>query len=117
MDSGAPAGGFSGITALSPTRVYAGVEPSALFVSDDGGITYDLVRGLWDHPHRPRWEPGGGGLCLHTVLPDPADPERMWIAISTGGVYRTEDGGRCFVLVAVHRGPPLRHSPQQARQA
>ena len=58
--------------------------------------TFELVQGLWDHPHRPRWEPGGGGLCLHTVLPDPADPDRMWIAISTGGVYRTEDGGRSW---------------------
>jgi photosystem II stability/assembly factor-like uncharacterized protein len=79
-----------------PGTVWAGVEPAALFRSDDGGETFELVQGLWDHPHRPRWEPGGGGLCLHTVLPDPADPERMWIAISTGGVYRTEDGGRSW---------------------
>jgi photosystem II stability/assembly factor-like uncharacterized protein len=79
-----------------PGTVWAGVEPAALFRSDDGGETFELVRGLWDHPHRPRWEPGGGGLCLHTVLPDPADPDRMWIAISTGGVYRTDDGGHSW---------------------
>ena len=79
-----------------PGTIWAGVEPAALFRSDDGGETFELVKGLWDHPHRPRWEPGGGGLCLHTVLPDPADPERMWIAISTGGVYRTDDGGRSW---------------------
>src|SRR5215211_958195 len=79
-----------------PGTVWAGVEPAALFRSDDGGETFELVQGLWDHPHRPRWEPGGGGLCLHTVLPDPADPDRMWIAISTGGVYRTEDDGRSW---------------------
>ena len=73
--------------------LYAGVEPSALFVSHDRGGTWELVRGLYDHPHRPRWEPGGGGQCLHTILPDPKHPERMLIAMSTGGVYRTEDGG------------------------
>ena len=76
-----------------PDTVWAGVEPAALFRSDDAGESFRLVEGLWEHPHRPRWEPGGGGLCLHTVLPDPADPDRMWVAISTGGVYRTDDGG------------------------
>lgn len=73
--------------------VWAGVEPAALFRSADGGVTFDLVRGLWDHPHRPQWMPGGGGQCLHTVVTDPGDPERVWVAISTGGVYRSEDGG------------------------
>jgi photosystem II stability/assembly factor-like uncharacterized protein len=82
---------------LTPTgkngTLYAGVEPTALFVSHDRGANWDLVRGLFDHPHRPRWEPGFGGKCLHTILPDPKRPERMLIAMSTGGVYRTEDGG------------------------
>jgi photosystem II stability/assembly factor-like uncharacterized protein len=76
-----------------PDTVWAGVQPAALFRSDDAGETFELVRGLWDHPHRPQWEPGGGGLCLHTVIPDAADRERMWVAVSTGGVYRTDDGG------------------------
>ncbi|HEV8651497.1 MAG TPA: exo-alpha-sialidase [Actinomycetes bacterium] len=76
-----------------PDTVYAGVEPAALFRSDDAGETFELVRGLWDHPHRPHWQPGGGGLCLHTVLPDPADPDRIWVAVSAAGVYRTDDGG------------------------
>ena len=76
-----------------PDTVFAGVEPAALFRSDDGGETFELVTGLWDHPHRPRWEPGGGGLCLHTVVVDQDNPERMWVAISTGGVYRSDDGG------------------------
>src|SRR6266702_3218898 len=79
-----------------PEVVYAGVEPAALFRSGDGGETYELVRGLWDHPHRTRWEPGGGGLCLHTVLVDPDDPDRIWVAISTGGVYHSEDGGKSW---------------------
>lgn len=73
--------------------IYAGVEPAALFSSRDSGETFELVRGLWEHPHRPQWAPGGGGLCLHTILPHPSDPARMWVAISTGGVYRTDDGG------------------------
>ncbi|PYS75203.1 MAG: glycosyl hydrolase [Acidobacteria bacterium] len=74
--------------------LYCGVEPAALFKSADAGETWSLERGLFDHPHRTQWMPGGGGLCLHTILPDPARSDRMWIAISTGGVYRTEDGGK-----------------------
>jgi len=73
--------------------LYCGVEPAALFKSTDGGETWSLNRGLFDHPHRTQWQPGGGGLCLHTILPDPSNQDRMWVAISTGGVYRTEDGG------------------------
>ncbi|GIJ45688.1 glycosyl hydrolase [Virgisporangium aliadipatigenens] len=76
-----------------PGRVYAGVQPSALFVSDDGGSTFELVRGLWEHPHRKDWGAGFGGQAIHTILPDPADPDRVLVAMSTGGVYRTTDGG------------------------
>jgi photosystem II stability/assembly factor-like uncharacterized protein len=73
--------------------LYCGVEPAALFKSTDGGETWSLNRGLFDHEHRPQWQPGGGGLCLHTILPDPTNAKRMFVAISTGGVYRTDDGG------------------------
>lgn len=79
-----------------PNVLYCGVEPAALFESRDGGANWSLVRGLYNHPHRPRWEPGGGGLCLHTILPDPADRKRLFVAISTGGVYRTDDGGKTW---------------------
>jgi len=79
-----------------PNVLYCGVEPAALFESRDGGGSWSLVRGLHNHPHRPRWEPGGGGLCLHTILPDPADRKRLFVAISTGGVYRTDDGGKTW---------------------
>ena len=79
-----------------PDVLYAGVEPAALFRSDDGGQTFSLVRGLWDHPHRPQWQPGGGGLCLHTVLVHPDDPQRLLIAISAAGVYRSDDGGQSW---------------------
>ncbi len=79
-----------------PDTLYCGVEPSALFRSDDNGKTWSLVRGLFDHPHRARWTPGFGGLCLHTILPDPKNRELMIVAMSTGGVYRTDDGGRTW---------------------
>ena len=76
-----------------PNVLYCGVEPAALFETRDAGETWSLVRGLFDHPHRPRWMPGNGGLALHTILLDPADNQRMYVAISSGGVYRTNDGG------------------------
>lgn len=79
-----------------PDVVYAGVEPAALFRSADAGETWEPVEGLLNHEHRPQWQPGGGGLCLHTIVLDPADERRMAIAISTGGVYRTDDGGRSW---------------------
>src|SRR6266700_3995746 len=79
-----------------PDLVYAGVEPAALFRSSDGGDHYELVTGLWDHPHRPHWPPGGGGQCLHTVVLRDDDPDRLLVAISTGGVYRSEDGGKSW---------------------
>ena len=73
--------------------VYAGVEPGAIFRSDDRGETFGLVRGLWDHPHRTEWNAGFGGQAFHTILPHPTDPQSVVAAISTGGVYRTRDGG------------------------
>jgi hypothetical protein len=75
-----------------PDVVWAGCEPHSLWRSTDGGCSFELVRGLHDHPHRPTWEPGGGGGAVHTVLPDPAS-DRVTIAMSTGGVYVSEDGG------------------------
>ena len=79
--------------ASEPDVLYCGVEPAALFRSDDAGESWSPVEGLLAHEHRPRWQPGGGGLCLHTIVLDPADERRMAVAISTGGVYRTDDGG------------------------
>lgn len=77
----------------APDEIYAGTQPSALFRSGDGGKSFELVRGLWDHPHREQWGPGFGGQAIHTVLPHPTDSQRILVAMSTGGVYRTEDGG------------------------
>jgi len=82
--------------AEEPDTLYCGVEPAALFESHDAGATWTLNRGLFDHPHRPQWQPGGGGLCLHTIVADPANRQRLLVAISTGGCYRTDDGGRTW---------------------
>jgi serine/threonine protein kinase len=76
-----------------PNVLYCGVEPAALFETRDAGETWSLMRGLFDHPHRARWMPGNGGLALHTIVLDPADSQRMYVAISAGGVYRTNDCG------------------------
>src|SRR3982074_2286016 len=79
-----------------PESIYCGVEPAALFESRDGGESFSLVRGLYDHPHRPRWIPGNGGVGLHTIVPDPTNKDRMYIGVSAAGVYRTDDGGRSW---------------------
>ena len=73
--------------------VWAGVEPAALFRSEDDGRSWTLNRALWDEPSRPRWQAGGGGLCLHSICPYPGDPGRLSIAISAAGVWHTDDGG------------------------
>ncbi len=79
-----------------PDIVYAGAQPSSLWKSTDGGVTFELVRGLWDHPHRKDWGAGFGGQAIHTVLPHPTDPDRVSVAMSTGGVYQTDDGGQTW---------------------
>lgn len=79
-----------------PGVLYAGVEPAALFKSIDYGQTWQVNQALYDHPHRPDWFPGAGGLCLHTILPHPTNPDQMWLAISTGGCYFTADGGQSW---------------------
>jgi photosystem II stability/assembly factor-like uncharacterized protein len=73
--------------------LYAGGDPGVLFESRDAGTTWALNRGLWEHPSRPSWEPGGGGLCLHSIVPWPGDPDRLAVAVSAAGVWLTEDGG------------------------
>lgn len=82
--------------ATEPDVLYCGVEPAALFKSTDAGESWAPVEGLLNHEHRPKWQPGGGGLCLHTIVPDADNPDRMLIAISAAGVYRTDDGGRSW---------------------
>ena len=77
-----------------PDVVFAGVEDAALFRSSDGGANWEELAGLRGHGTGPRWQPGAGGMCLHTIIQDPANLERMYIAISAAGAFRTDDGGR-----------------------
>ncbi|MBX6314861.1 MAG: exo-alpha-sialidase [Isosphaeraceae bacterium] len=76
-----------------PDTVYAGVEDAALFRSGDGGRTWQELPGLRGHESGPRWQPGAGGMGLHTIVLDPSHPGRIFIAISAAGVFRTDDGG------------------------
>ncbi len=76
--------------------IYAGGDPGVLFESRDGGSTWELNRGLWEQPTRPKWQPGGGGLCLHTIETWPGEPDRLAIAISAAGVWLTDDGGESW---------------------
>jgi photosystem II stability/assembly factor-like uncharacterized protein len=79
-----------------PDTVYAGVEDAALFRSTDGGQNWEELPGLRGHESGPRWQPGAGGMGLHTILLDPTDPKRIFIAISAAGVFRTVDGGQTW---------------------
>ncbi len=76
-----------------PDTVYAGVQDAALFRTTDGAGSWHELAGLRRHGSGPHWQPGAGGLCLHTILLDPVDPQRIFIAISAAGAFRTDDGG------------------------
>ncbi len=76
--------------------LYAGAQPASLFISRDRGETWELNEALYDHPQRGQWNPGAGGLTLHTILLDPRDSKRMYIAVSAAGCYRTDDGGKTW---------------------
>ena len=79
--------GFAHVT------VYAGTKPAKLLASNDAGQTWQLVQGLNDHPSSDSWNPGAAGLVLHTIVSDPAQPQKLWVGISAAGVFATEDGG------------------------
>jgi photosystem II stability/assembly factor-like uncharacterized protein len=79
-----------------PDTVYAGVEDAALFKSTDGGKNWNELPGLRGHGTGPKWQPGAGGMCLHTIILDPSDPKRIYIAISAAGAFRTDDSGKTW---------------------
>ena len=79
--------------ASEPRTVFLGADPGLLFRSDDEGASWTPIRGLNEHATRPQWNPGAGGMCLHTILIDPDDAQRMYVGISAAGAFRTDDGG------------------------
>jgi len=89
-------------SATDPDTVFAGVEDAALFRSTDGGGSWQELPGLRGHGSGPSWQPGAGGMCLHTIIVDPADAQRMYVAISAAGAFRTDDGGTTWR--AINRG-------------
>ena len=82
-----------------PDAVYAGVEDAGLFRTRDGGTTWQELAGLRGHGTGPMWQPGAGGMCLHTILIDPSNPKRIFIAISAAGAFRTDDGGATWKAI------------------
>ncbi|HET6200953.1 MAG: hypothetical protein WBE21_01175 [Candidatus Acidiferrales bacterium] len=79
-----------------PDTVYAGIEDAALFRSSDGGKSWQELSGLRGHGTGPKWQPGAGGLCLHSIVLDPSNAQRIFIAISAAGAFRTDDGGKTW---------------------
>jgi photosystem II stability/assembly factor-like uncharacterized protein len=92
-----------------PDVVYAGVEDAAIFRSSDGGQTWQELSGLRGHGSGPRWQPGAGGMCLHTIVIDPTDTNRMFVAISAAGAFRTNDGGATWK--PINQGLRSEHIP------
>lgn len=94
-----------------PKSLFIGVDPAALYRSDDGGKSWAGLPGLNEHPTREKWNPGAGGMCLHTILIDPKDPKRMVIGISAAGTFRTDDGGEHWR--PVNRGVKVSFMPEK----
>lgn len=116
-----PAGGDDAVERIwvvqpgeSPGEVWAGVAPAALFRSVDDGVSWSLNRALHDHPSRQSWQPGFGGLCLHTICPWPGKPDHMTVAISAAGLWITEDGGESWERGI--DGLVARYLPEEARE-
>ncbi len=97
-----------------PDTVFAGVQDAALFRSTDGGMSWNEMTGLRAHRTAPSWQPGAGGLCLHTILLDPANAARMFIAISAAGAFRTDDGGATWT--PINKGLKSDHLPDQTAE-
>ena len=94
-----------------PDTVYAGVEDAAIFRSTDGARSWHELAGLRGHGTGPKWQPGAGGMCLHTIILDSADPGRIYIAISAAGAFRTDDGGKTWK--PINRGLRSKYLPDE----
>jgi photosystem II stability/assembly factor-like uncharacterized protein len=92
-----------------PDTVYAGVEDAALFRSKDGGKNWQELSGLRGHGTGPKWQPGAGGMCLHTIVLDPTNPQRIYVAISAAGAFRSDDAGKTWL--PINRGLKSQYIP------
>jgi photosystem II stability/assembly factor-like uncharacterized protein len=92
-----------------PDTIYAGVEDAAIFKSTNGGKSWEELPGLRGHGTGPKWQPGAGGMCLHSIVLDAKDPKRMYIAISAAGAFRTDDGGKTWK--PINRGLKSQYIP------
>jgi photosystem II stability/assembly factor-like uncharacterized protein len=97
-----------------PDTVYAGVEDAALFRSTDAGVSWHELPGLRGHGSGPQWQPGAGGMCLHSVILDPSNPDRIYIAISAAGAFRTDDGGATWK--PINKGLYSKYIPNPAAE-
>jgi photosystem II stability/assembly factor-like uncharacterized protein len=97
-----------------PDTVYAGVEDAAIFRSTDGGANWTELSGLRGHGSGPQWQPGGGGMCLHTIMLDPCNPGRMFIAISAAGAFRSDDAGATWK--PINQGLKSQFLPEQTAE-
>ena len=96
-----------------PDFCYAGVEDAAIFKTSDGGKNWQEMPGLRS-AQGPKWQPGAGGMCLHTILLDPSDPQRIFIAISAAGAFRTDDGGATWK--PINRGLVSEYIPENSAE-
>jgi len=96
--------------ASEPDVVYAGIDPASLWISRDRGKTWQPDQGILENPTRSQWQPGLGGLCLHSIVPHPTDPRKMWVAASAVGVLATDDGGVSWAFR--NKDVPARHMPE-----
>jgi photosystem II stability/assembly factor-like uncharacterized protein len=94
--------------------LYAGGDPGALFESRDGGATWTLNEALWEEQTRGSWQAGGGGLCLHSIVPWPGEPDRLAVGVSAAGVWMTADGGGSWTRG--NKGLVARYVPEEARE-
>jgi photosystem II stability/assembly factor-like uncharacterized protein len=102
------------VTAEDEGHLYAGGDPGVLFESRDGGMSWELNRGFWEQPTRPEWNPGAGGMCLHSIATWPGDPSRLAMGISAVGVWLSDDAGRSWRRG--NDGLVPRYVPEEARE-
>ena len=102
------------IVAGEDSVLYAGADPGVLFESRDAGESWTINEGLWNEPSRPNWQPGGGGLCIHSIVPWPGDPDRLALGISAAGVWLTDDHGTSWRRG--NKGIVARYVPEEARE-